>query len=186
MTSRIIYLVICGIVLGGIIHIASILMIPALGSKDAARKIIRSSPELSFTKIDSGSPLQLAATDPFFEMAVCRFSLDENGILVSGAQTPIFWSASVYDARGQVLYSLNDRTAIANRLQLLIVSPIQMAAIRQIQPDELETSIIVETSERDGFVLLRALVRDRGVTSEADAFMESAKCETYRPVAPQS
>lgn len=184
MTRRIFYLAICGIVLGGIIHIASILMIPALGSKDAARKIVRTSPELSFTKISKGSPLQLAAADPFFEMAVCRFNLDENGILVSGERTPIFWSASVYDARGQVLYSLNDRTAIANKLQLLIVSPIQMAAIRQLQPDELETSIVVETSQQDGFVLLRALVRDQGAESEANSFIGSAACEPYRPVAP--
>lgn len=185
MTARFVYLGICGIILAGIVHIAAILMIPALGSKDAARQIIRSSPELVFTKINNGSSIKLAAADPFFELAVCKFSLDEDGIIVSGDLTSIFWSASVYDARGQVLYSLNDRTAIANKLQLLIVNPVQMAAIRQLQPDELETSIVVETSEQDGFVLLRTLVQDLGAVTEAKTFMSSAKCELYKPLSEQ-
>lgn len=182
MISRIFYLTICGVVLAGIIHIVAVLAIPALGSKDAARQIIRSVPELEFKPLSDKSQVQLAATDPFFDLSICRFKLEDNGIFVTADKIPTFWSAAIYNARGQVLYSLNNRTAIGNKLQLLIVNPVQMAAIRQLQPDELETSIVVETSARDGFVLLRSLVREATVAGESKAFLDSARCEPYRPI----
>lgn len=181
MISRSIYLIVCGCVLAAIIHITAVLMIPALGAKDAARQIIRSSPELSFKRLDETSAIKIATADPFFQTAVCRFKLDDGGIFISGDKIPAFWSAAVYNARGQVLYSLNDRTAIGNKLQILIVSPVQMAALRQLQPDEIETSIIVETSAQDGFVLLRSLVREDSLATESNAFINSARCSVYQP-----
>ncbi|MEL7428692.1 MAG: hypothetical protein AAFN43_01710, partial [Pseudomonadota bacterium] len=76
-------------------------------------------------------------------------------------------------------YSLNDRTAIANRLRLLIVNPIQMAAIRQLQPDELETSIVVETQTEQGFILVRSFTRDPSLEERGVEFLQSAKCGEY-------
>lgn len=183
MISRIVYLTICGLILAGIVHAASILLIPTLGSKDAARQIIRSAPALTFNSLEENDRIQLAAKDPFFKTAVCRFNLEQGGIFVTADRASAFWSAAVYDARGRVLYSLSDRTAIANKLQLLIVSPVQMAAIRQLQPVELETSIVVETGAVDGFILLRSLVRDESLLDQSQDFMQSAMCLRYEPVA---
>lgn len=179
MLRQIIYLGLCSIVVAGIVHIAVILLIPVLGERDAARQIIAKTPELEFQRLDTATKQLISNADPFFSMSVCRFSVGENGVIVSADRMPDFWSASIYNERGAVIYSLNDRTAIANRLRLLIVNPIQMAAIRQLQPDELETSIVVETQTQQGFILVRSFTRDPSLEDRGVEFLQSAKCGKY-------
>lgn len=185
MIKRILFLGICGLVLAGIIHIVIILLIPALGSKDAARQIMDKAPSLTFQRMSKDSNALISSADPFFQTAVCRYDTGDNGVIVTADKANQFWSASVFNARGEVIYSVNDRTAIANKLSLLIVSPVQMAAIRQIQPDELETSIVVETNFREGFILLRALVREPSLQQESETFLSTASCSEFEPVQDQ-
>ncbi len=179
MTMRPVYLFICGLFFAGIIHIIIILLIPAVGSKDAARRISQSIGMGQFERIEDGGTIGIADTDPFFEMSVCRFDLTASALLVSGPPAPTFWSASVFDQNGEVVYSLNDRTAIRNQLKLIVVNPIQMADLRQTQPEEIETSIIVEASSTGGFVLLRALVRDQSWRATVAGFLDQATCQPY-------
>lgn len=179
MIRRVLYFCLCGITLAGIIHIVIILLIPSLGKRDAAKQIVEALPELQFVNLSTLDGIEIAAADPFFELSVCRFKLDETGVQISGGKLPAFWSAAVYDNRGKVIYSMNDRTAIGNELQMLIVNPIQMAALRQIQPEELETSIVVETSVQEGFILLRAFVREATQAEDSKAFLSAANCLPY-------
>ncbi len=179
MIKRILYFGACGLVLAGIVHIAIILLIPTLGKRDAAKQIVDSLPELQFVELSKNSAVKIAAADPFFELAVCRFKLQEAGVQITGNDLPSFWSAAVYDGKGRVIYSMNDRTAIGKKLQILVVNPIQMAALRQLQPEELETSIVVETPIQEGFILLRAFVRDPTQKSRSEAFLNFARCSQY-------
>lgn len=179
MIKRILYFSICGIFLAGIIHIAVILLIPTLGKRDAAKQIVETLPELEFVDLANAEGITIAAADPFFELAVCRFSLNETGVFIDGGNLPSFWSAAIYDNKGRVIYSMNDRTAIGNRLQILVVNPIQMAALRQLQPEEIETSIVVETPIREGFILLRAFVRDITQKNLSQEFLSKANCSSY-------
>lgn len=179
MIKRAIYLMVCGIFLAGIIHIIVILLIPHFSSKDAAKQIMSNAKLLQFSQLEQTSSLQIGDIDPFFNSRVCRFDLNESAIFISGDKVEDFWSASIFDQDGRVIYSLNDRTAIRNILKILIVNPIQMADIRQAQPEEVETSIIVESPANEGFVILRALVRDESQTTEIDTFLNSIKCDKY-------
>lgn len=179
MRARIFYLLLCGLVLGGIIHIAVVLLIPTVGDRDAARQIMQSNRGAGFFSLSGSNNSKVQFQDPFFEMAACRFELAEAGVIVSGDPFPDFWSAVVYDERGRVVYSMNKRTAIGDRLQMLIVNPIQMAALRQLQPAEIETSIVVETPIDAGFILLRALSRDKSLRADSQAYLSNAKCEAY-------
>lgn len=179
MFMRSLYLLFCGLILGGIIHIVIILLIPSLGSRDAARQIGKLGNLTSFQYIENGSKVGIANIDPFFKLSVCRFDLERDGLLVSGTDAPTYWSASVFDDEGRVIYSLNDRTAIKNRLQMIVVNPIQMADLRQAQPEEIETSIVVETTAMKGFVLLRVLVRDPSWEERARNFLDEASCQPF-------
>ena len=180
MIGRLLFLLTCGAVFAGIVHIVIILMIPFLGERDAARKIMAQTPYMQFRDLDGDLKEAISGSDPYFNMAVCRFDVGENGVYVFADKTPEFWSASVYNARGSVVYSMNDRTAIANQLRVLIVNPVQMAALRQLQPEELETSIVVETSAQRGFILIRSFRRDPSLENVSKAFLQSANCEEYQ------
>jgi len=179
MKKRLIYLVCCGLLLAGIIHIIIILMIPTFGSKDAAKQISKQLITQKFHFIDNGKSLGISNTDPFLKLSVCKFDLTNTAIEIRGQDTKTFWSASVFDERGRVIYSMNDRTAIKNQLRMIIVNPIQMADIRQTQPEEVETSILVESQNLKGFVILRALVPDESWKSHSIGFLKSAQCIPY-------
>lgn len=179
MKTRLIYLVSCGLLLAGIIHIIIILLIPSLGSKDAAKLIDAKLNTHQFHSIGDGNQFGISNNDPFLKLAVCKFNLNDSAIQILGPKTETFWSASVFDERGRVIYSLNDRTAIKNQLRMIIVNPIQMADIRQTQPEEVEASIIVESQNMQGFVLLRALVPDESWDEKSTSFLQKSECIPY-------
>ena len=179
MTWRPVYLTICGLLLAGIVHITIILLIPSLGSRDAAKQIANVGAIERFQLIEDGRKIGISDSDPFFRLAVCQFDLSDNALLVTGGKFPAFWSASVFDGSGRVIYSLNDRTAIKNQLQLIVLNPIQLADLRETQPEEIETSIIVEMRSLSGFVLLRVLTRDDSWLDEAKGFLSAATCSPY-------
>lgn len=179
MKARLIYLSICSLLVAGIVHIIIILLIPSLGSKDAAKQIDSKLNTMRFYPIGDGSEFGISNNDPFLKLAVCKFDLTNTAVQINGQQTKTFWSASVFDERGRVIYSMNDRTAIKNQLRIIIVNPIQMADIRQTQPEEIETSILVESQNMKGFVLLRAFVPDASWNSLTDSFLGAAECTPY-------
>lgn len=179
MMKRLLYVVTCGLMLAIIVHISIILMIPVLSEKDAAKQISSQFAPGSFNLIRDGNSIGISNMDPYIKMSVCNFDLENNAVEIEGPPTNTFWSASVFDQRGRVIYSMNDRTAINGVLKVLIVNPIQMADIRQTQPEEIETAILVEASENKGFVLVRALVPDASWNDEINGFLNSSQCKTY-------
>ena len=122
MVSRFIYLGICGLFLAGIIHICIVLLIPSFGSRDAARQISENTEPYKFKRINATSGISIANSDPFFKYSVCPFNLTEAAIQVNGENMPDFWSVAVFDEGGQVIYSLNDRTAINKALRVIVVN----------------------------------------------------------------
>ena len=180
MRLTILYLVTSSLVLAAIVHISIVLLVPYFGQKDAARAIMeRSSTERFKTTDNSGNPI-LPNADPFFETASCRFDLSVNGVVAIGDETSLFWSAAVFNERGRVIYSLNRRSAIGNRLRMIVVNPVQMARIRQFQPEELESSIVVETTETAGFIMIRSLRRDASMDAVVNEFVNSLTCTPYQ------
>lgn len=179
MTKRGIYILICGLVLAGIIHIMIILLIPMFGTKDASDQLSQNNDMWEFVTLSSVGAANIADVDPFFEIGACRYDLGEDSLLISGPETDAFWSASVFTEDGKILYSMNKRTAIEGKLSILVVNAIQMSNLREIQPEEIETSILVESRNNKGFVVLRVLTPDESWKSGVEAFLDSIKCNRY-------
>ncbi len=179
MKPNLVYLAICSLVVAAIVHIAIVLLVPNFGQKDAARAIMERSTTNKFRTVDNNGKPMLPNADPFFDVASCRFDLVNAGVVASGGETDLFWSAAVFNQRGRVIYSLSKRSTIGNRLRMIVVNPVQMARMRQFQPEDLETSIIVETTESTGFIMIRALHRDASMIDRIDKFMSGLTCTNY-------
>jgi uncharacterized membrane protein len=178
------YSIVAGVVLAGIIHISIILLIPVFASQDAWSKLTSTGPEWQFTRLNNAGKTGknlLSSTDPLFEIAACRFSLNKSPLLVRAFGRIPFWSVAVFDRFGKNVYSFNDRTAIDRQLNLLIVSPVQMSVLRQDPPASIEQSIIVETRISQGFILIRALQPDPSWVPAVDSFLGGAVCEKFSP-----
>jgi uncharacterized membrane protein len=87
-----------------------------------------------------------------------------------------FWSVAVFDRRGRNVYSLNDRSAEGSELDLAVITPVQMAQLRQDPPQSLESAIVVELPIEVGFALFRVFVADDSLLPGATAMLTSANC----------
>lgn len=184
MIWRIVYITLTGLVLAGIIHIAIVLMIPEQGTRDAWAFLSQRTDSFAFTPLDpvtTGSAI--SEVDPFFSYGVCRFDLSEGALKMQGPETASFWSASVFDDNGTVIYSLNERTAIGNRLDLLIVSPLQTLALRESLSEAIGNSVVIEANVRLGFVIIRVFEPDESYGPEIEAFLNGVRCTRFDPFA---
>ncbi len=181
MSLRYIYLAICGIVLAGIIHISIILLIPDYGSRDAWNIISAKNDLWSFRIFseDDDANNALEDTDPYLRLGACTFDLDDSGLQFTGGQSKIFWSLSVFDQDGKVIYSLNNRTSIDNKLDLVVLNPLQMIQLRESPPELIERSVVVEADIGKGFVVLRQFQDNPAEKGAVDAFMNQVKCEKF-------
>jgi uncharacterized membrane protein len=167
-----------GLMLGGIIHIAIVLLVPYYAPNDAWAQVERFGRDGQFHTLplpEAGAE-PLVALDPRMVHAVCRFSLADGPVRARALFPDEFWSVAVFDRRGRNVYSLNDRAAERSRLDLAILTPIQMAQLRQDPPAALETAIVLELPIESGFLLLRAFVPDDSYLPSVMTALRNASC----------
>jgi uncharacterized membrane protein len=176
--KRTIAFIIGGILLSGIIHIAIVFMVPYYADHDAWAEMHRFGRDGQFhvLPVPEAGAEPLASLDPRMVQAVCRFSLGRGPVRINASFADEFWSVAVFDRRGRNIYSLNDRSVDRSQLDLAILTPVQMAQLRQNPPASLETAIVLELPIDVGFVLLRAFVPDDSLMASVTASLQAANC----------
>jgi uncharacterized membrane protein len=167
-----------GLLLGGAIHIAIVLMVPYYARNDAWAQMAHFGRDGQFHLLpmpEAGAE-PLVSLDPRMVQAVCRFDIANGPVRVRAEFPDEFWSVAVFDRRGRNVYSLNDRAAERSRLDLAILTPVQMAQLRQNPPASLETAIVLELPLDAGFVLLRAFVPDDSLLPSVTSALRNADC----------
>ena len=171
-----------------VVHIVVVLLVPRVAPVDAWAKLSAATPPWTFTEIAApagAAPARAGGElgglrsgfDPRFGVVACRFNLAEGpASIVAEGEVP-FWSLAVFDRRGENVYSLNDRTAIAGRLDLIVVNAAQRARLRETPIEGMDRSVRVDTNMGEGFVLVRALAPDETWAPAVQDFLRGATCE---------
>ncbi len=170
--------VIGGLMLAGIIHIVTVLMVPSFATSDAWAEMRRFGRVGTFHTLpmaEAGTE-RLTGLDPRMLHAVCLFSLADGPVRITANLPDDFWSIAVFDRRGRNAYSINDRSADGLDLDLAVITPVQMAQLRQDPPEALETAIVIELPIEEGIALLRVFVADETLLPQARAALETADC----------
>lgn len=143
-----------GITLGLIIHLVSILILPGyaengtwarIAALDARDKMV----VLPAVAAGADNPFGL---DPKLAYAVCQLDLTEGPGTVHGLLPQSFWSVSVYDKAGLILYSTTNRSSSGSVINLGVFLPGQLTGdTYAIDPDML----VVEAKSPNAFVTVR-------------------------------
>jgi uncharacterized membrane protein len=176
--KRTLLFIVGGILLGGIIHIAIVLLVPFYAERDAWAKIGGFGRDGTFhtLPIPEAGAEPIAFLDPRMVQAVCRFTLEDGPVRILAELPEEFWSLAVFDRRGRNVYSLNDRASEGARLDVAILTPVQVAQLRQDPPASLETAIVLELPIDSGFALIRAFVPDSSLLSGTVSALNGADC----------
>ena len=153
-----------GLAGAGIVHIVGVLGVPA----NAPRTGFEVAAELG----GQGRFAPLPEDDPFLRSVVCRFDLTEPVRVYADGSVPM-WSASVIGADGANAYSVNDRVALGDTLDLVVLRTAEVSEWRDVLSDDIE---LVPLSSDGGMAVLRAFVPDATWEPTVTRFLESATC----------
>jgi uncharacterized membrane protein len=172
---RLLHALLLGLFGAGIVHIIVLLLVPAYSERDAWTQLAASTGLYQPARLSAEPGVK--SVDPLFNATACRFDLSD-GILHVNAkgQTP-FWSVSVYNRAGENMYSFNDHTLPDGKVDFIVLTPAQMVELRKEIPEGVENMISVESSAKQGIVVVRSFVPDDSWKKSVSDFLDSITCK---------
>jgi uncharacterized membrane protein len=166
------------LMLAGAVHIGAILLVPGFSVADGWSRLATIAGRDRFVEIPVADTKSGAVVgfDPLFVNGGCHMDLAEFPFGIAVEARDRFWSLALYDPRGTILFSLNDRTAIEGRLDMIIVSPAQNAQLARTPTEQIDQTIVVESPSRELIGLLRLFAPTDAAREEARRIMNAAEC----------
>ncbi len=178
---QVIFAIATGLVGAALLHLVIILLLPDFSERDAYTRVLAKGEIHRFYRLgEKPDRTGLAKDDPFVELAVCAFDVSRAPVRLTASNGAVpFWSVAIYDQSSNEVFSINDRTSTGGVLDLVIATPVQLTALRKALPQATTQSILVETLQAEGYVVLRALTPQRSFSAIASAFLDGATCAPF-------
>jgi uncharacterized membrane protein len=167
-----------GVLLGGLVHIVTVLALPRAATQDAYLRLAAVAPFNTVTALPSPTPetAVLPFMDPAFATAVCRFDLSEGPLKLSLAVNQSYTAVSFYTRHGVAFYAINDRAAGRRVIELDLMTKEQRSALPEDQEVTAADRLIVESPTDTGLILLRALASEPSLMPAAQATVAAGRC----------
>lgn len=164
--------------LAGAIHIVVILLVPYFARADGWSRLAAHAGENRFAELPATGSAEegVAGLDPLFVNGACRLHLEgaPAGITVDARDR--FWSVALYDPQGTIVFSLNDRTAVQGRLDMIVVNPAQNALLREAPTSEIEMTITAESPSDELIAILRLFAPTGPGREDARRILRRSEC----------
>jgi uncharacterized membrane protein len=174
--------VLAGVLLGLLIHLVVILTLPGLASNNVAAKLatigqLNKTVVLADVAPGAANPLRL---DPGLAYAMCRLDLRNGPGEVNGTLPLAFWSVTVYDRSGTVLYSTTNRDGIGQTLDLGVFDPGQTRLLAEQKIDVADGLLIVEANSDEIFVVVRLAPEQPAMRDRYKAQLAKLGCRNIK------
>jgi len=178
MTRWILWLI-SGLLLGGIVHFATILYLPSTATQNAYARISAISPINSVVPLPAPSAEKsiLPLMDPAFAAAVCRYDLKEAPLKLTAPVSPAYTSVTFYTSKDVAYYAINDRAAGRRSIELDLMTAAQKAELPDDEEIAAADRLIVESPTQTGVIVIRAFAPEAGMMPAAIAALSGARCQ---------
>jgi uncharacterized membrane protein len=169
-----------GVLLGGIVHLGTVLWLPELATQDAYSRLSPVAQVNTVTPLPSPTPDNAVVPflDPAFALAVCRYDLANGPLKFSVPVSPAYTSVSFYTKNDVVYYAINDRAAGRRVIELELMTTEQRGELPGDEEVTAADRLIVESPTLTGLILIKALAPEPGLMGAAQAALKAAKCAT--------
>lgn len=183
MILRGVFWLAAGLLLGGIVHLTSLLLLPRTATQDAYSRLEPLTQVNAMSLLAQPTPeaAPLPFLDPAFAVAVCRYDLAGGPLKLRTLVSRAYMSISFYTRREISYYAINDRAANRRLIELDLMTPSQRA---EVQDDEEVTSadrLIVVSPTQTGLIVLRALAPEPSAMPLVRGIVSSAQCAPQPP-----
>lgn len=176
--------VLVALLLAGVVHIVSILIMPHVAPDDAFKRLSRGAKINSFRALPEVSPGSevLPYADPALATGACVYDLSEGPLhLYATVKGGMFMSLSFHSRHDRVFYAMTDKAATRRLFDVVVATPSQLEAIKaKDNPDDPPQELRLVSPERTGFVYARTLMADPSDRKNAIAQIQQTTCEIDR------
>jgi uncharacterized membrane protein len=168
-----------GVLLGGVVHLATVLLLPTMATKDAYSRLAPLTPVNKVVPVPAPSPdkATMPFMDPAFAMAVCRYDLTDAPLKFSVPISQAYTSVSFYTRSDIAYYAINDRAAGRRVIELDLMTTDQHNDLPDNEEITAADRLIVESPTNTGLIVIKALAAEPGLLASAQNLLASAKCQ---------
>jgi len=167
-----------GLLLGGIVHLGSVLLLPRTATQDAYTRLSPSAPANSMVPMPAATPddAVLPFMDQAFAFSVCRYDLGGGPVKLRVPVSQAYTAVSFYTRSGVAYYAINDRAAGRRTIELDLMTAQQHADLPDDEDITAADRLIVESPTATGLILVRALGPEPGLMPMARRALSGATC----------
>jgi uncharacterized membrane protein len=181
---RLVFTIIAGVLLGGVVHLVSVLALPRIATNDAYSRLT------PMTRLNAVTPLPLASPDnaampfmdPAFAQAICRYDLSDGPIKLAVPVSQAYTSLSFYTRNDVAYYAINDRSAGRKVIELDLMTEAQHAALPEDEDVTAADRLIIDSPTATGLILMKALAPEPGLMPQAQASLAAASCKVQADI----
>jgi uncharacterized membrane protein len=175
---RLLFALIGGVLLGGIVHLVSVLALPRIATQDAYSRLASVTKENAVTTLPQTEPSNalLPFMDPAFAMAVCRYDLSKGPIKLTVPVSQSYTSVSFYTRSDVAYYAINDRSAGRRVIELDLMTEAQHAELPEDEDVTAADRLIIDSPTATGLIVLKALAAEPGLMMQAQASLTASNC----------
>ena len=168
-----------GVLLGGVVHLATILLLPRMAAQDAYSRLSPLAPVNKVVPVPAPAPDKAAMPfmDPAFAMAVCRYDLSQAPLKFSVPISQAYTSVSFYTRSDIAYYAINDRAAGRRVIELDLMTADQRSELPGNEEITAADRLIVESPTNAGLIVIKALAAEPGLLASAQNSLTSARCQ---------
>jgi uncharacterized membrane protein len=166
------------LLLGGIVHLSTVLAMPQAATQDAYSRLAPLTPANTVVPLaaTSAPDATMPYMDPAFAVAVCRYDLSAGPLKLSAPLSQAYTSVTFYTRNSVAYYAINDRAAGRRAIELDLMTEEQRAQVPEEEDVTAADRLIIESPTGRGLIVLRALAPEPGLMTMARRALAGAQC----------
>jgi uncharacterized membrane protein len=175
---RWVLLLLGGALLGGVVHLATVIILPRTATQDAYARLTPVAPVNTVVALPIPSPEKaiMPFMDPAFASAVCRYDLSEGPLKLTVPVSPAYTSVSFYTRYDVAYYAINDRAAGRRVIELDLMTAAQHEQVPEDEEITAADRLIVESPTPTGLIAIRAMAPEPGLMPAAQGAVAASRC----------
>ena len=166
------------LLLAGIVHLATVLVLPRMATQDAYARLSAITPVNAVVPVPTPTPEKaiMPFMDPAFEVSICRYDLSSGPLKFSVPISQAYTSVSFYTRSDVAYYAINDRAAGRRVIELDLMTAAQRSELPENEEITAADRLIVTSPTSTGLIVIRALAAEPGWVPLVRGALAAAQC----------
>lgn len=162
------------VILGGIVHIAAMLVIPALSPKSGYSRFESQIEANSAVVLGPARPdeVPFPFSSPDLVYVVCRFDVAAKPVRFTASLPNTYWSLALYEPDGGNIFHTNSMQSATANPDLVVLN-------RGQEYEATDVAMVTQATSPRGLVMLRIFLRDPTLADIMEAAAADANCESF-------